>query len=209
MEEREYIHRLFAFNDPDLQQVTHSLAINGIPNDSVQMETAKLLYLLVKLSKTKRVLEIGSLGGYSSLVFAKALPSDGRVTSLELKQHYADLAKRNVKDAGYDEKVVYLVGDAKKSLTDLQRQKSKFDFFFIDADKENYLHYLEACIGLASPGAVITADNVLWGGQVFDPENHDPLTVSIRKFNEQVAGDPRLDSVLIPIGDGLVVAYVR
>lgn len=206
---RNYIHSLFVKQDAVLEQVLHSIKEAGMPTISVPAETGKLLHLLVKLSGAKRVLEIGSLGGYSSIWLARALPVDGTLLSLELKEAHAEVAKRNVKNAGLEGKVRFRIGPAQESLNALVQEGQRFDFFFIDADKKNYPHYLEMTIKLAEPGALITADNVLWKGKVTDPNDQDDITQYLHRFNVAAANHPRLESMVLPIGDGLFLGQVQ
>ncbi|MFC4546083.1 O-methyltransferase [Paenactinomyces guangxiensis] len=180
-----------------------------MPQISVPSEVGKTLYLLAKISGAKRILEIGALGGYSTIWLARALPRTGKVVSLEISQKHADFAKENIEKAGLSSLVTYQVGNARESLEQLIRQGEKFDFFFIDADKPSYIYYLEKAIELANPGAIITADNLLQSGRIFDEEDQGPSPQTIRKFNRQIATDPRLESILLTIGDGLGVCRVK
>lgn len=204
-----YIRSLFVKEDDVLEAVFSSISETGMPHISVPGETGKLLYLLAKLTGAKRILEIGALGGYSSIWLARALPADGRLLSLELKPSYANVAKTNVERAGLEEKVNYRIGPALESLEALDREGRTFDFFFIDADKKNYPNYLQMAIKLAVPGALITADNVLWRGKVANPADEDHRTEYMRQFNEMAAQHPRLESIVIPIGDGLFMGRVK
>jgi caffeoyl-CoA O-methyltransferase len=209
MDVSQYINELYVKDhDNFYQMVSQSLTINHMPNISVSPETGKLLYLLVKIANATNALEIGALGGYSGIWICKALPDDGKLTSLELNKDYANVAKNNIEKAGYGKKVTYHIGPALETLKQFIKQKRKFDFFFIDADKENYKLYLEYSIQLAKKGALITADNVLWKGKVADKNNQENNTIFLREFNEFVAKHPRLESVIVPIGDGLTIARV-
>ncbi len=140
---------------------------------------------------------------------ARALPVGGRLVSLELKQEYADLARSNMEDAGLGGKVEYFVGDASGSLAELIGQEARFDFFFIDADKENYPHYLEECIKLANDGAIIAADNTLLRGKTIDELKQGPSVLAMRRFNQMIARDPRLMGVHLPAYDGLAIAKIK
>ncbi|PYZ97455.1 methyltransferase [Alteribacter lacisalsi] len=205
----DYIHNLFVHEDEALKRIPETLEQNDMPKISVPGETGKLLTLLVKLTGAKNVLEVGSLGGYSSIWLARGLPEKGKLTSLELEEKHARVARENVAHAGLDDKVTYVTGDAIETFSDLVSEGETYDFFFIDADKGNYIPYLEAALLCAEPGAIIAADNVLWGGRVADAENNEEDTEHIRRYNEFVAGDDRLESMLIPIGDGLLVSRVK
>jgi caffeoyl-CoA O-methyltransferase len=209
MDEKTYIRQRFGKEDDILQAVRAGIQERGMPSISVAPETGNLLSLLVKMSGAKNVLEIGALGGYSGICLARALPEDGRLVSLELLQEYADFAYENLKRAGYGDRVEYRVGPALDSLAALEQEGQKFDFFFIDADKDNYSNYLEWAIRLAIPGAIITADNVLWGGRVYEEENQEESTQYLRAFNDKVATDGRLEAMMVTAGDGLMVARVK
>ncbi|OUL03549.1 methyltransferase [Bacillus spizizenii] len=179
--------------------------------DSVFSNEDDLLEEVVSsISGAKHVLEIGALGGDSGICLARGFGKEGTLTSLELKKEYAELAHSNLTKAGFGGQVTYMTGAALQSLEQLVKSDKRFDFFFIDADKGNYEQYLTHCIELAKPGAVIVADNVLAGGSVADqkaaPRRH---TEVMRTFNKTVAQHPQLESLLIPIGDGMTVSKVK
>ncbi len=205
-----YIDAVFTREDALLEEVLSSIQENGMPSISVSPSAGKLLTMLVSISGAKRVLEIGALGGYSGICLARGFGKEGTLTSLELNESYADLAHSNLSKAGFGGQVSYMTGPALESLETLAGNQKRFDFFFIDADKGNYEHYLAYCIKLAEPGALIVTDNVLAGGSVADDDaalkRH---TESMKKFNQAVASHPQLESLLIPIGDGLTVSQVR
>ncbi|MDN7240722.1 O-methyltransferase [Planococcus sp. N028] len=205
-----YIESVFQSQDAILEEVLRSIEEHGMQPISVSPSSGKLLTMLVSLSGAKNVLEIGALGGYSGICLARGFGSDGKLTSLELMESYAELAKSHLTKAGYGDQVNYLTGLALESLDQLARDNKHFDFFFIDADKENYENYLNACISIAENGAIIVADNVLAGGTVADEDQQPKLyTEHMRKFNEAVAKHPLLESTLLPIGDGLTVSIVN
>ncbi|TFE31562.1 O-methyltransferase [Cohnella luojiensis] len=204
----QYFDRLYD-KDEDLERVIASIRKAGMPEISVAQGYGRLLTFLISLSHSSSVLEIGALGGYSGICLARALPVGGRLVSLELKQEYADLARSNMEDAGLGEKAEYLVGDASDSLAELIRQEARFDFFFIDADKESYPHYLEECIKLANDGAIIAADNTLLRGKTIDDLKQGPSVLAMRRFNEMIARDPRLMGVHLPAYDGLALARIK
>lgn len=205
-----YIESVFNKQDDLLEEVLSSIIENGMRNISVSPAAGKLLTMLVSISGAKNVLEIGALGGYSGICLARGFGKEGTLTSLELEEEYAKLAHSNLFKAGFGDQVSYITGAALQSLEKLVGDHKRFDFFFIDADKENYENYLRYCISLAEPGALIVTDNVLAGGSVAD-ENAQPkqYTEFMKKFNETVANHPQLESLLIPIGDGLTVSQVK
>lgn len=205
-----YIDSVFHRQDNLLEEVLLSIKENGMRSISVSPSTGKLLTMLVSISGAKNVLEIGALGGYSGICLARGFGSEGTLTSLELEEGYAKLANSNLSKAGFGDQVSYLTGPALQSLEKLDGDHKRFDFFFIDADKENYGDYLNYCLRLAEPGALIVTDNVLAGGSVID-EDAQPkrYTEFMKKFNETVANHPQLESLLIPIGDGLTISQVK
>jgi predicted O-methyltransferase YrrM len=209
MRETEYVRSLFIDEDEVLKSIAPGLEEREMPQISVPPEVGKTLYLLAKMSGAKRVLEIGALGGYSTIWLARALPETGKVISLEISQKHADFAAENVAKAGLEDRVTFLVGDAMKSLEELARKGERFDFVFIDADKPNYINYLEKAIQLSQPGGVIAADNLFQHGRIFDENDQAPSPRTIRNFNSQIAGDPRLESILLTIGDGLGVSPIK
>ena len=164
-----------------------------MPDISIAAGYGRLLTMLVRTSGAKQVLEIGALGGYSGICLARGLREGGQLTSLELIQNYADVARRNLEAAGFGEQVSYMVGDAQESLAQLKEQGKQYDFFFIDADKESYPVYLEWAIALANPGAIITGDNALLHGRTIDPEKNGPSVLAMREFNERMVSDERIN----------------
>lgn len=205
----EYIDSLFSSQDTILDEVISSIEGNGMRPMSVSPSTGKLLTMLVSITGAKNVLEIGALGGYSGICLAGGFEKGGNLTSLELEEEYAKLAHHNLAKAGFGDQVTYMTGPAIKSLEQLVKLQKRFDFFFIDADKENYVNYLNYCIDLAETGALIVTDNVLAKGSVVDA-NITPkrYTESMKKFNEIVANHPQLQSILLPLGDGLTVSRI-
>ncbi len=186
----------------------------GLPTIDVTWFLGKFLDLLVRIARAKRVLEIGTLGGYSTIWMARALPDDGQVVSLELDPHHAEVARANLRNAGLLHKVDLRVGRASESLADLDAGDAEpFDLIFIDADKSGYPEYLDWSLKLSRPGTVIVADNVVRDGKVIQPENPDPDIKGVRRFTELVAAEPRLSAtVLQTVGskgyDGFAVAVV-
>ena len=205
----DYIDSTFYHQDPLLEEVLASIEENHMPSISVSPSSGKLLTMLVSISGAKNVLEIGALGGYSGICLARGFGSTGTLTSLELEDKYAMLAASNLAKAGFGHQVSYLTGPALQSLATLAEDKKRFDFFFIDADKDNYENYLNSCLTLAKEGALIVTDNVLAGGSVADlrakPKRYTEI---MKKFNATVANHPQLQSILIPIGDGITISKV-
>ncbi|MFC7366254.1 MULTISPECIES: O-methyltransferase [Bhargavaea] len=206
----EYIESVFTSSDPLLDEVLTSIRDNGMQQISVPPASGKLLTMLASISGAKRILEIGALGGYSGICLARGMAGGGTLTSLELVDDYANLAKSNLTKAGFGDRVTYMIGPALDSLEKLADRGETFDFFFVDADKENYENYLEACIRIAEKGALIVCDNVLARGTVSDESKAPTQNTGIMKaFNETVSNHPKLESLLIPVGDGLTVSQVK
>lgn len=206
-----YIDSLFTNpNDLLLDEVISSIKENGMPGISVSPSSGKLLTMLISVSGAKNLLEIGALGGYSGICLARGFGKDGKLTSLELEEKYAKLAYANLAKAGFGNQVTYMTGAALPNLKKLVKENKRFDFFFIDADKENYENYLDYCIQLSDPGALIISDNVLAGGSVVDSgAKSKHYTELMKKYNETVANHPQLESLLIPIGDGMTISKVK
>ena len=169
-----------------------------LPAIDVTPLQGKFLDLLVRISGAKRVLELGTLGGYSTLWLARALPPDGRVISLELEPRHAEIARANLQRAGVLERVDVRVGPAADSLRALiAAGTAPFDFIFIDADKSGYPEYIQLCLALSHAGTVILADNVVREGKVIDPKSKDVNVQGVRKFTEIVAAEPRLSATVL------------
>jgi predicted O-methyltransferase YrrM len=204
----QYVDSLYR-EDADLKRVKEGIAASGMPDISVADGYGRLLTMLVTMSGAQKIMEIGALGGYSGICLARGLRAGGSLVSLELLQNYADVAKVHMEAAGLGDKVEYLIGDAKQSLAELKSAGRKFDFFFIDADKEGYPVYLNYAIELAEPGAVIVGDNILLRGRTTNPAKAGPSVRAVRSFNETIATDDRLLSTVLPGYDGLAIAIVK
>jgi predicted O-methyltransferase YrrM len=203
-----YFESLFP-EDRELARIEESIRERGMPEISVEPAYGRLLTLLAAATGAKAALEIGALGGYSGVCLARGLRAGGTLTSLELKPEYAELARANLAAAGFADKVEMIVGNAADSLEKLEADGRKFDFFFIDADKENYPAYLEWAIRLAEPGAVIAADNTLLRGRTLNPDKQGPAVRAMREFNRRIAQDGRLIGAHLPAFDGLALAMVK
>jgi predicted O-methyltransferase YrrM len=187
----------------------------GLPAIDVSAAQGKLLHLLACMVGAKRILEIGTLGGYSTIWLARALPDDGKVITLELEQHHAEVAGKNVVDAGLAAKVDIVVGPALESLKRLQADAVRpFDLVFIDADKPSNVNYLTAALALSRPGTVIVCDNVIRGGDVIDAKSADANVQGARAALAFIGSDRRLDGTAIQtVGmkgyDGFAIAVVK
>lgn len=206
--EEQYIDSLFE-TDEVLEKIRKGTAEHGMPDIAVALGYGKLLTMLVSMNHVTNALEIGALGGYSGVCLARGLQEGGQLTSLELLPHYAEVAKQHVTEAGFGHCITYKVGDAKESLEQLVQEGKKYQFFFIDADKEGYPAYLEYAIKMADRGAVIVADNILLRGRIINEAKKGPAVQAVRGFNQLIANDPRLESTLLPGYDGLAIARVK
>jgi len=209
-----YIESLFVAPDPVLAQNIRDADAAGLPAIQVSPNQGKLLYLLVKLCGASRVLEIGTLGGYSTTWLARALPDGGTITSLELDQKHADVARQNVDRAGVGSRVTIHVGPAERTLQQLiERGAPTFDLIFIDADKPGYPRYLDLSLQLSRPGTVVLADNLIRDGGVLDASPEEENARAARIFNAKLAADQRLESIIIPVlgkkVDGMSISIVK
>ncbi|MFE2422112.1 O-methyltransferase [Streptomyces hokutonensis] len=186
----------------------------GLPQIAVSAAAGKLLHLLAQIQGATRILEIGTLGGYSTILLARALPADGRLITLEYSPKHAEVAGRNIARAGLDKIVEIRVGPALDSLAALADENAApFDLVFIDADKANNPNYVEWALKLTRPGSVIIVDNVVRGGRVADPANTDPDVLGTRAVIELIGSHPRLSGTAIQtVGekgyDGFALARV-
>jgi predicted O-methyltransferase YrrM len=210
-----YIDNLFVPPDPALEQNLADAAAAGLPPIAVAPAQGRMMYLLAKMAGAKRILEIGLLGGYSTTLLARALPENGKVVSLELKQANADVARKNIDRAGVGQRVEIRVGPAGETLAKMIATKEEpFDMIFIDADKTGYVGYLNQVLQLSHPGTVILSDNLIRHGAVLpDHPNPDADARAIVEFNKLIASHPRLESILLPIVkgkiDGMAISIVR
>ncbi|MET0476128.1 MAG: O-methyltransferase [Mycobacterium sp.] len=186
----------------------------GMPKIEVSAQHAKLLSLLATISRATRVLEIGTLAGYSTIALARGVGPGGRVVTLEYQQAHADVARANLERAGVGDRVEILVGAAIDTLPRLAERGESFDFFFIDADKENNVAYVKWAVELAAPDAVVVIDNIARMGRVLDPAPDDHQARAVHDMFVMMGEHPRLDTAAIQtVGtkgwDGFAVAVVR
>lgn len=209
-----YIEDLLVPSDDALARGLEDAEKAGLPPINVSPNEGKLLYLIARMARAARVLEIGTLGGYSTTWLARALPPEGRLVTLELDPRHAYVARANLVRAGVGDRVEIRVGPASASLRALIEQREPpFDLVFIDADKEGYVEYLDLSLQLVRPGSVVLADNLIRNGAVLHRSPKDPLARGVKAFNERIAAHPRLESLILPIIreklDGLSISLVR
>ena len=174
----------------------------------ISPDQGQLMAMLVQLIVPKKIVEVGTFTGYSSLVMALALPKNGKIIACDISEKYTSKAQGFWKEAGVADKIELRLGHASESLDKMLNEglSETFDMAFIDADKENYKIYYEKCLELLRPGGLIMIDNVLWYGRPADPNASDADTVAIRELNKFVYKDSRVDISLLSIGDGLTLA---
>ena len=171
----------------------------------VSISQCHFLHLIIKTSKIKKILEIGTFTGLSSLTMSLALPNNGKLTALDNNLKTTEVAEKFFKKAKQENKIKTIIKSALESLRELKKKNEKFDLIFIDADKENYINYFNESLDLICKDGLIIIDNVLWHGEVIDKRKQDKLTVGIREFNTYVNNDKRVENLILPLGDGLTV----
>jgi predicted O-methyltransferase YrrM len=208
-----YIEQRFAPTDDLLAGNLRAAEAAGLPSIHISATEGKLLYLITRIARARRVLEIGTLGGYSTTWFARALPEGGTVVTLELDSTHAAVARQNLRDVAPGVRVDLRVGDAADALRALAAAgEEPFDVVFIDADKPRYVDYLRLSLELSRPGTVILADNLIRHGMALDEHPADESARGARAYNEAIALHPRLESLIVPIIrdkiDGLSISIV-
>ena len=192
-----------------LKQLRAETAAIEFSEMQIAPEQGQFMALLVKLIAARRALEIGTFTGYSSISIASALPQGGELVCCDDSDEWTLVAKKYWQQAGLEDRIDFRLGDAARTLQALidEGQAGTFDFIFIDADKQNYPLYYELSLSLLRAGGLMAVDNTLWSGDVADPENMEPGTRAIRRFNEILKQDERVEISLVPIGDGLTLVH--
>lgn len=209
-----YYDDLFGLSDPVMEDVLAASDAGGLPAIQVSPLQGRLLMMLAQMNNARRILEIGTLGAYSTIWLARALAPDGKLVTLEFDPRHAKVAEANIARAGFSTQVEVRLGKAADSLAAMIAGGERpFDLVFIDADKTGYPVYLQASLKLVRPGSIIVADNMVRNGAVADPKSRDASVQGARKFNEIVAGEKRLCATAVQtVGekgyDGFVVARV-
>ena len=198
----DYVSELFAREDATLRYVRQQTAARGLPQISLEPNEAKLLQLLVRLSGAARVVEVGTLAGYSGICIARALPDHGQLITIEVSSLHAEVARAHFEHAGLAHKVTVMQGAGVQVLPSLARD-APYDLMFIDADKGNYGNYLAWAADSLKVGGAVVADNAFWGGNIFDPKTEDDHAMVA--FNRMLAEHPQFDSTIIEVGDGIAV----
>ncbi len=197
-------------NLTDVQKeiIHHNSSLGDQQRLQISISQAQFLQTIVKISNTKKILEVGSFTGFSALSMASVLPSDGILISLDKNSEFSNIAKSFYEKAN-EKKIKQIVKPAIQSLKELKISNQKFDLIFIDADKENYVNYYDISVDLVISGGLIIIDNVLWHGEVSDKSKNDKFTNIIRNFNDYVKKDNRFIKNIIPIGDGLTICIKK
>jgi predicted O-methyltransferase YrrM len=210
-----FIGETIVGEDEALRSAVEAAEAAGLPSIQVSPPQGKLLQLLVRLLGAKRILEFGTLGGYSAILMARALPENGRLITLEAKPEYAEVARQSIERAGVGDKVEVRVGPALETLPDLEEEGvGPFDLVFIDADKVNTPNYFVWALDRTRPGGLIIADNVVRKGTLADASDPDEATKEQRHLHEMLAGEPRVSATTIQtVGvkgyDGFLIALVE
>ena len=210
----DYVENLFVPPDAALEQNLRDADAAGLPAIAISPGQGRFVYLLAKIAGAKRILEIGTLGGYSTTFLARALPEDGKVVTLELSPEHAAVARKNLDRAGIGGRVEIRLGAASHTLDKMiAAGEASFDFVFIDADKPGYVGYLNQVLQLSHPGTVIVGDNLIRHGDVLAEVAPDEQAVGVKAFNALIASHPRLESILLPILkdkiDGMSISRVK
>ncbi|HRN56726.1 MAG TPA: O-methyltransferase [Agriterribacter sp.] len=211
----QFINSLFVKEDDALRQTKQAIIDGDLPLISISENQGKFLHILARLSNAKKILEIGTLGGYSTIWLARALQENGRLISLELDQHHADVARSNISNAGLGDKVTIRVGNALEELPKLKKEGAgPFDVIFIDADKEPYAEYFELSLQLSRPGTLIIADNVVREGKILEENSNDSNVTGVQRFITLLAATKQVTATVIQtVGskyhDGMALAIVN
>ncbi len=197
-----------SINEPDLlRQLREETSQLEYSVMQISPEQGQFMSLLIKMMAAKRAIEIGTFTGYSSICVASAMPEEGRLICCDISPQWTSIAEKYWALAGLEEKIELYTQPAEQTLQKLldDGAEKTFDFIFIDADKQNYISYYEMALRLLRKGGIIAVDNTLWSGAVADPENIEPGTRAIRRFNDMLKEDTRVSSSLLTIGDGLTL----
>jgi predicted O-methyltransferase YrrM len=210
-----YFNASLIGTDPVLESALEAAHQAGLPPISVSPSQGKLLQVLAQLQGARKILEIGTLGGYSTIWLARALPANGIVVTLELEAHHAKVARTNIEHAGLSDRVEIRIGKALDSLRKLRNERAgPFDLFFIDADKETIPEYFKWALDLSHAGSLIVVDNVVRDGAVVDGDSQDPSVQGVRRLVEMLAGERRVTATAVQqVGikgyDGFILARVN
>ena len=185
--------------------IKHNDSLGVSKRMQISVTQAYFFQLFIKTNKIKNILEIGTFTGYSALSMGLSIPDDGRIICLDINKETSETARDFFKKANLDKKIEIILGPAMNSLKKLINDKKIFDMIFIDADKENYRNYYNLSLEIVKNNGFILVDNVLWKGDVADPNKKDELTNAIREFNSFIKQDDRIEKTILPLGDGVTI----
>ncbi len=211
----QYISNLFHDEDECLKATEKSIIESGIPQISISPNQGKFLQILARLSNAAKILEVGTLGGYSTIWMARALPENGKLVTLEIDKKHADVAQNNFERCGLTSKIEMRLGKAIDILPELEKEKAgPFDMIFIDADKPPYTEYFQWALKLSRPGTLIIADNVIREGKILMDESPDEMVAGVKRFNEFLSKCPAVSGTIFQtVGakehDGMAIAIVK
>ena len=202
----EYIEK-FSYSLHPIQKeiISYNESLGDIKRMQVAVSQCHFLQLIIKVSDSKKILEVGTFTGLSALSMSLALPDDGSLITLDKNSKTNKIATDFFKKAKQEKKIKTIIKPALESIDELKKENLFFDIVFIDADKNNYKKYYESTVGLTKKNGLIIIDNVLWHGEVADKNNNEKFTNIIRDFNEYVKNDEKTEQVIIPLGDGFTV----
>ena len=207
---RDYLWEKGMQEHPVLAELRQETA--QIPESVMQIcpEQGALMANLIRLMSAKKTIEIGTFTGYSALAVALALPNDGKIVACDISEEWTSIGQKKWEKAGVGDKIDLRIAPALETLENLMAdgQEGTFDFAFIDADKANYLDYYKMCLKLVRKGGIIAIDNVLWSGAVIQTDINDIDTVAIRDLNDYLVQDERVALSMVPVGDGLTIAFI-
>jgi caffeoyl-CoA O-methyltransferase len=199
-----YVSEHTVREDEFLRQLKSAARATGLPPIWIAPEQGSLMQILLRLCRAREVVEVGTLAGYSAIWMARALPPGGRIRTIEISGKHADFAEKWVAKSDVADRIQIFRGAGKDILPKFEADSA--DAAFLDADKASYSFYLEECLRIVRRGGLIMVDNAFAFGELFDEESHDANVAAVRRFNEVMARQPALHSVIIPLGDGLWVA---
>ena len=185
--------------------LSHNASLGDVKRMQISVTQAYFFQLFIKTNNIKNILEIGTFTGYSALSMGLSIPKDGSVTCLDINKETSEIARAFFKKADLDKKIQIILEPAINTLKKMKDDKKMFDMIFIDADKENYKNYYNLSLALVKKNGFILIDNVLWHGDVADPNKNDRLTSTIREFNSFIKKDDRIEKTILPLGDGVTI----
>ena len=192
-------------NSTQKEIISYNDGLGDIKRMQISVSQCHFLHLIIKTSKIKKILEIGTFTGFSALSMGLVIPKEGNIICLDINKKTSEVAKNFFKKANLEKKIEVIISPAIESLKILIENKKKFDMVFIDANKENYKNYYNLSLELINQNGYIIIDNVLWKGEVADPNINDQLTSNIREFNSFIRKDDRIEKTILPLGDGVTI----